>query len=225
MQAKRIYDALFAKFGPQKWWPGDSPWEVAVGALLTQNTNWRNVEKAIANLKSGELLDPKLIMDSENSLIEEAIRPSGYFRVKTQRLRNLCVWWLANVDSKNRFNTHPDDLQYWRDSLLSVKGIGKESADSILLYSFNLPSFVIDTYTKRIMARHFGTPPMMKYDELRLIFMKDLPRDPLIFNEFHALFVRLAKELCRKNECLPDCPLRKLSKSPHLSPVYYTHFA
>ena len=219
-----IYAELLDAFGAQRWWPttlaGDEApsyhgkpldakgrFEVAVGAVLTQNTNWGNVERAVINLSRGGLLSPKGIMGAEDSAVIKAIRPSGYYNIKLRRLRAMTSWWLSNVsDAGLAEKVH--DLAHWRDSILGVKGVGRETADSILLYCFELPTFVIDTYTRRVMARHFGVPDDIDYDELRDIFMRSLPADPQLFKEFHALFVRLAKEACRKSVCLDHCPMR-----------------
>ena len=203
----RIYNVLFERFGPQLWWPGDSPWEICLGAVLTQNTNWGNVEKAIANLKEIKSLCPRKILAMKRESLEEALRPSGYFKLKSVRLSNVARWWLENVEN-DKLKKRPADLAYWRDSILSVNGVGPETADSVLLYSFGLPTFVIDAYTRRIMHRHFNTPENASYDFLRDLFMDNLPHDAKLFNEYHALFVRLGKELCRKNICLSDCPLQ-----------------
>lgn len=201
-----IYLKLFNAYGEQHWWPGDTPWEVCTGAVLTQNTAWRNVEIAIGRLKNADMLSPEKILFSEDSVIERLIASSGYFRLKTQRLKAVCRWWTENVRD-DRLHPARKDLDYWRESILSVKGVGPETADSILLYSFNLPTFVIDAYTKRIMARHFKFSPDIPYEELRSFFMDRLPPDYRLFNEFHALFVRLGKEACRKNHCTEKCPL------------------
>ncbi|HBC88320.1 MAG TPA: endonuclease [Lentisphaeria bacterium] len=201
-----IYKVLYRRYGPQHWWPGDTPWEICVGAVLTQNTNWSNVEKAIANLKRDKSLCPVKIRKMPLSDLEKAIHPSGFYRLKAQRLLAVTDWWLANVKA-DKLHPKGRSLQFWRDSILSVKGVGPETADSILLYSFNLPTFVIDAYTKRIMSRHFGFKPDIDYHELRKYFMDNLPNEPKIFNEFHALFVRMAKEHCRKGGCLKNCPL------------------
>lgn len=202
----KIYEILYKAYGPQHWWPGDTPWEICIGAVLTQNTNWGNVEKAIANLKRGDNICPVKIRKMPLSELESAIRPSGYFRLKAQRLLAVTDWWLENVENE-RLHPKGQPLSFWRESILEVKGVGPETADSILLYSFNLPTFVIDAYTRRIMARHFGFKPDIDYHELRQIFMDNLPHDPKLFNEFHALFVRTAKEACRKNTCGSNCPL------------------
>jgi endonuclease-3 related protein len=206
---KRIvqgYEILFEHFGRQYWWPGDSQWEICTGAVLTQNTSWSNVEKAIALIKSADALNPETIVALPVSDLEDLIRPSGFFRIKAQRLRNMAAWWLDNVrDSKLKHGNLPE----WRSRLLEINGIGQETADSILLYCFNQPTFVIDAYTKRISARHFGTDPDISYHELQDLFMNNLPCSPELFNEYHALLVRAAKDCCRKNICLPGCPLRQ----------------
>jgi endonuclease-3 related protein len=201
----KIYGLLYETYGSQHWWPGDAPWEICVGAVLTQNTNWGNVEKAISNLKKGGNLCPVKIRNMPLSELESAIRPSGYFRLKAQRLLAVTDWWLENVKD-NRLRPKRKTLSFWRESILNVKGVGPETADSILLYCFNLPTFVIDAYTKRIMARHFGFKNDIGYRELQKFFMNNLPHDPELFNEFHALFVRTAKEACRKSGCASNCP-------------------
>ncbi len=203
------YRILLKRYGPQHWWPGDTPWEVCVGAVLTQNTAWTNVEKAIANLKirnRGVLPPAEDLLRMPMSDLEDAIRPSGYFRLKAGRLRAATEWWAANTKD-GRLHPAGRSLLNWRESLLKVKGIGPETADSILLYCFNLPTFVIDAYTKRMMARHFGIPENIGYHEIQKIFMDSLPKDHKIYNEFHALIVRLSKQDCRKKGCSPECPL------------------
>ena len=218
-QLLTIYNLLFEHFGPQNWWPGDTPWEIALGAILTQNTNWSNVEKAIVNLKKYDLIQtsinsihnesfPEKLLNTDDLIIEEAIRPSGYYRMKTQKLKNLALWWIENV--KNDSLKYKKNLEYWRNSILTVNGVGPETADSILLYAFNFPTFVIDTYTKRILSRHLGTKPDIKYENLRNLFMTNLKNDAQFFNEYHALLVKLAKEDCLKSKCLDSCILRKI---------------
>lgn len=213
MKAKlqKIYAVLYKTYGPQYWWPGDTPWEICVGAILTQNTNWSNVEKAIANLKAAKKLSPEKIMAMPDSELENALKPSGYFRIKTQRLKNVTRWWLDNVISDKLSSSK--SLSDWRESILGVNGVGPETADSILLYSFNLPTFVIDAYTRRIMARHCGTPEDIDYHELQALFMNNLPAEYALFNEYHALLVRMAKDDCRKSFCSEKCPLCKLKST------------
>lgn len=209
-----LYETLFNAYGQQNWWPGDSAWEICVGAVLTQNTNWTNVEKAIANLKAAGLInkgdatsDPAKLAATEPEKIAELIRPSGYFNLKTARLLHVTNWWLEN----RRKIEKPGNSAYLhkiRESLLNVNGVGPETADSILLYSFGLPTFVVDTYTKRVFSRHLGTPPDIDYHELRALVIENLPNDARLFNEFHALIVKVAKESCLKAKCGNDCPLR-----------------
>jgi endonuclease-3 related protein len=201
----KIYELLYKTYGPQYWWPGDTPWEICVGAVLTQNTNWGNVEKAISNLKRGDNICPVKIRNMPLPELESAIRPSGYFRLKAQRLLAVTDWWLENVEN-DRLHPKGKPLSFWRESILKVKGVGPETADSILLYSFNLPTFVIDAYTRRIMERHFGFNHDIGYNELQKNFMKNLPNEPKLFNEYHALFVRAAKEACHKSSCSSNCP-------------------
>jgi len=210
------YDEMYEAYGPQYWWPGDSPWEICVGAVLTQNTNWGNVEKAIALIKQANALDPEVIIDMPRADLEDAIRPSGFFRLKADRLLSVTRWWFDNVDENDRPVWKGRGLEEYRRDLLAVKGVGPETADSILLYCFDLPTFVIDAYTKRIVSRHFGISADIDYHKLQKIFMDNLPVDPVLYNEYHALIVRAAKEHCRKNVCEPGCPLCKLvEKSPN----------
>ena len=202
----KIYELMYKAYGSQHWWPGETPWEICIGAILTQNTNWGNVEKAISNLKRGGNICPVKIRNMPLSELESAIRPSGYFHLKAQRLLAVTDWWLENVEN-DKLRPKGKSLTFWRESILNVKGVGPETADSILLYCFNQPTFVIDAYTKRIMARHFGFKLDIDYHELRQYFMDNLPHDPKLFNEFHALYVRTAKDACRKSSCGSNCPL------------------
>lgn len=203
---KTGYNRLFNALGPQHWWPGDSPWEICTGAVLTQNTNWQNVEKAIINLKNAKALDPETILSLPETKLAQMILPSGFFRLKTKRLKNVAAWWQKHVKANQLAGF--DTPAATRDSLLNVNGVGPETADSILLYCFNLPLFVIDAYTRRIAARHFQTEENSSYDELQRIFMSALPANPAIYNEYHGLLVQNAKIHCLKNRCLPSCPLR-----------------
>jgi endonuclease-3 related protein len=203
----KMYELLYEAYGPQHWWPGETPWEICVGAVLTQNTNWGNVEKALSNLRKSNSICPVKTRNMPLSELESAIRPSGYFRLKAHRLLAVTDWWLENVRN-DKLHPARKPLSFWRESILNVKGVGPETADSIMLYSFNLPTFVIDAYTRRIMARHCGFKHDIEYHQLRRFFMDNLPNDPKLFNEFHALFVRMAKEDCHKNSCSDKCPLR-----------------
>lgn len=189
---EQTYQNLLKVYGHQNWWPSESPFETAVGAVLTQNTNWRNVEKAVANLKAEAVLTPRKIIDIDLNILKKLIRPSGFFNQKSERLKTLAAWWINHAGSVNG-----DSLLLWRDSLLALKGVGEETADSILLYSFNLPTFVIDTYTKRLfksygfMLKKFGVETLekWKYRNWQNFFMENLHNSAELFNEYHALIV------------------------------------
>jgi len=205
----QAYKLLYAEYGPQHWWPGDTPWEVCVGAVLTQNTNWTNVEKAIVRLKQTGPLTPQFIQSMTDAELEYAIMPSGFFRLKTTRLRAVTSWWLANT-AADRPLWRGRDLQQFRHDLMEVNGVGPETADSILLYCFDLPIFVIDAYTRRLAERHLGLGEIDDYHQLQQIFMNNLPVESEIYNEYHALIVRAAKETCRKSGCGEKCVLKNL---------------
>lgn len=201
-----VYEKLYAAYGPQHWWPGDSPWEICVGAVLTQNTNWNNVERAIIRLKQAGPMSPETVINMTDGELEEAIMPSGFFRLKTRRLRAATAWWLENT-AEDRPLWHGRDLSTFRRDLLAVNGVGPETADSILLYCFGLPTFVIDAYTRRIAERHLGIKDVADYHRLQSVFMDNLPGDVKIYNEYHALLVKAAKETCRKTACNSGCVL------------------
>jgi endonuclease-3 related protein len=201
-----IYRRLFDRFGPQHWWPGESPFEIMVGAVLTQNTSWRNAERAIENLKSAHLLAPKKIHTLPVNRLAHLIRPSGFYRLKARRLKPLVRWFLV------RYRGNPQALaeqkiQILRPELLNLPGIGPETADSILLYALNKPVFVVDAYTKRVFSRHQFFTADARYPEIQDFFMSSLPRDYKLFNEYHALIVKLAKTYCKSNPLCADCPL------------------
>ena len=213
-----IYVAMADHFGPCNWWPGDSPFEVAVGAVLTQNTAWRNVEKALDRLRAQNALRPKALWDMPPDLLEESLRPSGFFRLKARRLRNL----LEHMRSFAGWDRSPGDvsLDFMRPKaeedprreLLRVRGIGPETADCILLYALNYPSFVADAYTRRIFSRHGLLPEDASYDHMRDMFMNALPLDTKLFNEYHALVVRTGNTFCKKSKPLcSQCPLQRFS--------------
>jgi endonuclease III related protein len=206
-----IYQQLLDRFGPQHWWPGESPFEVAIGAILTQNTSWTNVAKAIANLKAANSLDAFKLRDMDQEDLELLIRPAGYFRVKAKRLRNFIKWLCDNYggDLKNLESVNTIRL---REELLGISGIGPETADSILLYALNRPVFVVDTYTARVMVRHGLIGPDLDYQQLQDLFMSNLEPDPALFNEFHALLVMVGKDYCKPHPKCPGCPLERL---PH----------
>ncbi len=204
-----MYGALRDAFGHQGWWPGRSRFEVVAGAILTQNTNWRNVEKAIANLRAAGALDPAAMGRLAPAELASLIRPAGYFNVKARRLKAFLAWLLEeHGGSLDRMFARP--LGPLREGLLSVKGIGPETADSILLYAGRKPSFVVDAYTWRLLTRHGLVPEETSYDEMKALFEENLPADVPLFNDFHAQIVRVGKEFCRKSapRCDAGCPLK-----------------
>jgi endonuclease-3 related protein len=200
------YRRMARQYGATGWWPGDSPFEIAVGAILTQNTAWRNVEQAIDNLKREKLLTPNAILDCPLESLEQALRPSGYFRVKAQRLRHFCRYLVDRYDGNmQRLARRP--LEELRPELLAVHGIGPETADDILLYACEHPVFVVDAYTRRIFARHGLVPQEIDYEDLRAVFESRLPADVAMFKEYHGLIVYVGKDFCRGKPNCAACPL------------------
>jgi endonuclease-3 related protein len=203
-----IYTTLSNHFGSQKWWPADSPFEVMVGAVLTQNTNWANVTRAISTLKSENLLSPSLLHTLPFETLAEKIKPSGYYNLKAKRLRNLLDVVVNDCEDLDSFLVQ--DTNTLREKLLAVKGIGPETADSILLYAAHKPVFVVDAYTYRFLLRHGLIGEDADYHEIQDFFMDNLPDDPSLFNEYHALIVSLGKEFCKKkNPRCSECPLKE----------------
>jgi len=207
-----IYQLLFDRFGPQHWWPGQTQFEIIAGAILTQNTNWANVEKAITNLKAADRLTPGKLYRFDLSKLAELIRPAGYYNIKAKRLKNFVNWLFENYDGKLA-NLETLDTERLRVELLAVRGIGRETADSILLYALERAIFVVDAYTARIAFRHQLIEPDADYERLRELFQSNLPQDIQLFNEYHALLVRLGKEFCRPKARCTGCPLEKLPHS------------
>ena len=201
-----IYGRLYEAFGPQRWWPGETPFEVAVGAILTQNTNWGNVEKAIHNLKKKGKLSASAIHRMTFEVLASLIRPAGYFNVKAKRLKSF-VDFLVSEYHGSMAEMKKEDGPVIRSRLLSVNGIGPETADSIALYALEKPVFVVDAYTKRILSRHNVLPQGFSYDAFQALFHFSLTADVRLFNEYHALFVRLAKDRCRAKAVCSGCPL------------------
>jgi endonuclease-3 related protein len=201
-----IFDVLYQSFGPQYWWPGNSAFEVAVGAILTQNTNWGNVEKAIAKIKVQKALNAGALHKMPHKQLASLIRPAGYFNVKAKRLTSF-LDFLCNHFKGSMQRMKKGDTSSLRKSLLSVHGIGPETADSILLYALDKPVFVIDAYTKRIMSRHWLVSESIGYHELQELFHKHLPLDVQLFNEYHALFVMAGKHYCKPRPKCTGCPL------------------
>jgi endonuclease-3 related protein len=201
-----IYRRLYRVFGPQHWWPGETPFEIAVGAILTQNTNWGNVEKAIENLKRDKALNVESINNMKTEKLASLIKPAGYFNVKAKRLKAF-ISFLRNEYHGSLKSMKKDEMQTLRVRLLQVHGVGPETADSILLYALEKPVFVIDAYTKRILSRHILMEYDKSYEEFQKIFHSSLKKDVKLFNEYHALFVRLGKTYCRKKPICKGCPI------------------
>lgn len=203
-----VYQYLYDYFGPQGWWPGDTPFEIMVGAVLTQNTNWSNVAKAIANLKGAGLMYYESLSLLSADEIAPYIRPSGYYNLKAKRLRNLFDM-IDSVYSGELDSFLNDSLESGRENLLAVKGIGPETADSILLYGCSHPIFVVDNYTHRVFSRHHLVDEETDYESMQYLFSSSLPEDVQLFNEYHALVVKVASTYCKKNNPLCEqCPLQ-----------------
>jgi endonuclease-3 related protein len=202
-----LYRILLCTFGPQGWWPGKTPFEIAVGAILTQNTNWMNVERAIANLREEGMLSPRKMAGLSRGRLSSLIRPAGYYNVKADRLRHFLRY--LDVSHGMRMKGLSDlPSARLREELLSVKGIGPETADSILLYAAGHPLFVIDAYTRRIFSRHGLIDEGVTYDRLQEFVVRRIPVDAALYNEFHALLVKLGKEYCRpRRPRCGECPL------------------
>jgi endonuclease-3 related protein len=214
----RYFTAMSQNLGPMRWWPARTPFEVIVGAILTQNTSWGNVERAIANLRSAQMLTPSAISAARMARLAALVRPSGYFRQKAKKLKAFVRFLQREYGGslKRMFATPTEVL---REKLLSVHGIGPETADSILLYAGEHAVFVVDAYTHRIFGRHGITNGKPEYENVRALVEAALPRDSQLFNEFHALVVNTAKNWCRKKEprCA-ECPLGSLL--PENSPLF-----
>jgi endonuclease-3 related protein len=206
-----IYTSLLDHFGPQSWWPAESPFEVMVGAVLTQNTNWANVSRAIDTLKSENILSPALLQALPLDVLAEKIKPSGYYNLKAKRLKNLLDLLTEEIELSGSLESFfSQDRDMLREKLLQVKGIGPETADSILLYAAEKPIFVVDAYTHRFLVRHGLIGEESSYQEMQELFMDSLPEEAALYNEYHALIVRLGKEFCKKrNPLCRECPLRE----------------
>jgi endonuclease-3 related protein len=205
-----IYEILLDHFGPQGWWPGDTSFEIMVGAVLTQNTNWTNVSRAINNLKKENLLSFEKLQALPVEVLAEKIQPAGYFNLKAARLKNL-LNFIAQEYNGSLEDLFAQDIQTLREHILTVKGIGPETADSILLYAGGKPAFVVDAYTHLIFVRHNIIAEEEGYYEIQEYFTLSLPEDVELFNQYHALIVRLGKEFCKKSKPLCSrCPLEKI---------------
>ena len=206
---REIYQLLLKAYGPQNWWPAESPLEVMIGAILTQNTNWQGVEKAIANLKKNDLLSLDKLHNISIEELAESIKPAGYFNLKTRRLKNL-IGMVAEAHGGDLGAMGQIETAQLRQELLAVNGVGPETADSILLYAFHRPIFVVDTYTYRVTSRHGLIEEEVNYQALQDLFMHHLPLDVEMFNEYHALLVRVGKLHCKRKARCEGCPLEPL---------------
>lgn len=210
-QLMEVYRLLYERFGEQHWWPGETAFEIIVGAILTQNTNWGNVEKAIANLKAADCLTAEKLHEMDASTLAPLIRPAGYFNIKAKRLKNFLNWlcgeYGGDLEAVARIDTYT-----LREELLGISGIGPETADSILLYAFDRAVFVVDTYTCRVAGRHGIVEPGADYHQVQDHFVSSLAGDVALFNEYHALLVCVGKEYCKPKPNCSGCPLESL---PH----------
>lgn len=205
-----IYKKLYGTFGPQHWWPGVTQFEIIIGAILTQNTNWQNVEKAIINLKQHRNLTPSGLKKIHINKLAKLIRPAGYYNLKAKRLKEFSNF-LFNEYKGNLKRMFQTKYPLLRRKLLNVKGIGPETADSILLYAGFKPIFVVDAYTKRVLSRHNILNHNADYNEIQQFFMQNLPNRTKLFNEYHALLVRVGKHYCRKVPKCNECPLKSIN--------------
>ena len=203
MSILKLYEFLFDHYGPQRWWPCRSGerWEIIAGAILTQNTAWTNVEKAIKNLLAEDIMSPQKVLEISDDKLQELIRPAGFFKQKRAYLKAMAQFMIEQEVTFEK----SDEIWTLRKQLLAVKGVGRETADSILLYAFDKPIFVIDAYTRRVAERHLNLDGKASYDTLQKIFMDHLPHDAVLYNEYHALIVALCKESCKKSGCGEIC--------------------
>jgi endonuclease III related protein len=214
-----IFQRLFSKYGPQRWWPADGPFEVIVGAILTQSAAWQNVEKCIQNLKSARVLSPSDLRNLSVNELAGLIHSSGYYNAKAIKLKAFVQWFGRNYGDSLE-SLFFEEVSRLREELLNIHGIGEETADSILLYAGNKPVFVIDAYTRRVIDRLGIRTQGNKYQHYQKLFVENLPPDVKLFNEYHALFVALCKDACLKTPrclkcCLTDmCPSFSMSSRP-----------
>lgn len=206
-----VYRRLLSAYGPQHWWPAEESFEVMLGAVLTQSTAWHNVERAIANLRAARALSPPAIRRLPLTELAQIIRPCGYYNSKAQKLKSL-AYWLGDTYADDLDRLFTGDTGSLRESLLAVRGIGQETADSILLYAAGKPVFVIDAYTRRIVSRLGVAVEKDSYISYQRLFMAHLPADAEMFNEYHALLVQLGKDTCRKKPLCQRCCLRTLCR-------------
>jgi endonuclease-3 related protein len=201
---ERILQELYAGFGPQQWWPGETPFEVIVGAILTQNTAWKNVGLALANLRAAERLKPARLLELSAEELAPLVRPAGYFNAKARKLREISAWYL-DVGGLRALRERP--LEPLRDELLGVWGVGPETADSILCYAAGRTTVIVDTYTRRILSRHELLDAELDYEEIRAWLAARLVREQVVVEEFHALFVRAGYDNCKPSARCETCPV------------------
>jgi endonuclease III related protein len=206
-----IYQCLFQFYGPQRWWPAKTPFEVIVGAILTQSAAWSNVEKGIENLRQAGKLSPEALRELPQDELATLIYSCGYYNAKARKLKAF-VEWLGDNNDDSLEKLFRQDIVTLRPQLLGIYGIGEETADSILLYAGNKPVFVIDAYTRRIIDRLGLSPEEKRYADYQSLFMQNLPADAALYNEYHALLVKLAKETCRPQPACGQCCLNRRSK-------------
>lgn len=201
-----VYHKLYSHYGPQHWWPGETPLEIALGAILTQNTSWSNVEKAIENIKEERVLSVRALRSMPAERLAVILKPAGYFNVKARRLKAFVDFLISHFKGDLE-SMQGEDINSLRKELLNVHGIGQETADSILLYALDKPMFVIDTYTKRVLSRHGLMPYDGSYEMYQALFHETLGADAQLYSEYHALLVRVGKECCRPKPRCDACPL------------------
>lgn len=207
-----IYHSLFKEFGPRNWWPAKTKFEIIAGAILTQNTNWANVVKAIGNLNTSNKLNPKALFEIKIKDLANLIRPAGYYNIKAKRLKNFINFLFKNYQGSIK-KMFEENSRILRKKLLQINGIGPETADSILLYAGKKASFVVDAYTKRILVRHGLIDKKADYNSIQNLFETNIKKNVKIYNEYHALLVHLGKTFCRKIPKCSLCPINKIEKN------------
>jgi endonuclease-3 related protein len=204
---RKIYDVALDALGPRHWWPAETDEEVVIGAVLTQNTAWSNVEKALENLRRAGKLSLAALDRARPATVARLIRPSGYYNLKARRLKSVARFFVERCNGRGLASLRDEEPEALREALLGVYGVGPETADSILLYALGMPVFVIDAYTRRILERHGLARPQAPYEELRALFETNLPTDVALYNEYHALIVALGHRWCRPKPQCEECPL------------------
>ena len=215
---RNFYSLLHDRYGPQDWWPAETRLECAAGAILTQNTSWRNVEKAIAALRENSMLSAEKLRSASHERLAALIRPCGYHNLKAKRLKNFIDFLFAGYGGEME-GMLAEDMEGLREKLLSVNGIGEETADSILLYALGKPVFVVDNYSRRILRRHRLIPEDASYAKIQKLFVQNLPADSGVFGEYHALIVKTGKLHCAKTPRCEGCPLEHDPHDSGINPI------